>query len=157
VLTGATRCEACGELRARTDATLLTHPDHPISFFGAAWTGGVIAPGDRVAFDARWLAEDVDRGMYFRARHPVGETLTLLGQRRRVGCRCGAGRGYTVARFARRAGTLELETLGLRALRRRSELADIDFIEGCARSWGLFPSAPPRSRERVIDELGLEP
>jgi len=147
-LVGPMQCEACGDVRERRDGTLLTHPHYPVSFFGAAWTGGVIFLGDRIPFDDAWLAHDIDRGLYFRARHPVGARLAILGQQRRYSCRCGAGRVRVVARFDRHAGALELVELSLRVLRSRADLHDIDFIEGHTRQSPHH--AEPLPREHVL-------
>lgn len=151
-LIGQMKCEACGLARERARQTLLTHPDHAVSFFGPAWTGGVVFLGDRIPFDDSWLAADTDRGWYFRARHPVGDPLSILMQRARFGCRCGAGRYHLLARFARRPGAVELVELALRVVRSRADLADVDFIEGQLRR-------PPRApdvrftREELLAKL----
>ncbi len=148
-LIGPTQCEACGDVRERRDWSLFSHPDHPVSFFGPAWTGGLIFLGDRIPFDDGWLADDVDRGWYFRARHPVGDRLRILGQRRPFGCRCGAGRARTVAHFERRPGGLELVELTLRPVHGRADLHDIDFIEGYTRA-PRQPGEEPRTRDFVL-------
>lgn len=148
-LVGPTQCEACGDVRERTDSSLLTHPDHAVSFFGPGWSGGPIFVGDRVPFEDGWLAEDVDRGWYFRARHPVGDRLRVLGRRHSFGCRCGAGRARTVAHFERRPGALELVELTLRVVHTRADLHDIDFIEGHTRQ-PRRPGDEPRTRDVVL-------
>jgi hypothetical protein len=148
-LVGPTQCEACGDVRERRDLSLLTHPDHLVSFFGSAWTGGVIFLGDRIPFEDDWLADDVDRGWYFRVRHPIGDRLRLLGQQHSFGCRCGAGLARTVAHFEHRPGALELVELTLRAVSSRADLQDIDFIEGHTRQ-PRHPGEEPRTREFVL-------
>lgn len=133
---GPTRCEACGDVRERTDFTQLSRPDQP-SFFGPGWPGGAIFLGTRIAFDDSWLEKDVDQGWNLRARHPVGrDRLLLLGQRNHYGCRCGAGPGTFVSHFARRPGELELVELTLRVIDDAKDLADIDFIAGANREGG---------------------
>ena len=147
-LVGPTQCEACGDVRERSHWSMLTHPHDAVSFFGPAWTGGLIFLGDRVPFDDGWLVDDVDRGCCFRARHPVGERLRILGTRHTFGCRCGAGRARTVAHFERRPGALELVELTLRVVRGHADLHDIDFVEGHTREGD--PGQPPRTRELVL-------
>ena len=148
-LVGPTQCEACGDVRERCAHTLLTDTDHPVSFFGPGWTKNVIFLGDRIPFDDGWLADDVDRGRYFRVRHPVGERLRVLGQLHQFGCHCGAGRGRTVAHFERRAGALELVELTMRAVRSRADLHDIDFVEGHSRQ-PFYVGGEPRTRALVL-------
>jgi hypothetical protein len=133
---GPTRCEACGDVRERTDFTQLTRPDAP-SFFGPAWAGGALFLGTRITFDDRWLEDDVDRGLNLRARHPVGrDRILMLNQRNRYGCSCGVGPGTFVLHFARRPGELELVELTMRVIDGAEDLADIDFIAGSNRDRG---------------------
>jgi hypothetical protein len=136
---GEVRCEACGASGPRRELLLLAHPDHPTSFFGPGWTGGTLTAGMRIAGDFAWLAADCDRGYYTRLRHPVPEDrLTVLGARRRVSCRCGAGPGALVLRFAREPGALVLREATLRDVRGAEDLADVDFAE--TAYWTRDPS-----------------
>ncbi|MEJ7600356.1 MAG: hypothetical protein WKG01_20770, partial [Kofleriaceae bacterium] len=107
-LVGPTRCEACGDVRERTESTQLSDDKEP-SLFGAGWTGGALFLGTRVPFDEAWLEEDLDHNWYLRARHPVGrDRLVILGHPRAFGCACGAGRATFVSHYARHPGALEL-------------------------------------------------
>ena len=112
--------------------------------------GGAVFLGGSIPFDAAWLAEDLDRGAYFRARHPVGETLRLLGAPMSWGCRCGAGRARSVAQFEVRPSELVLVELTLRVVTNISDLHDIDFIEGTSRD---SPYGERRTREAVLRSL----
>ena len=130
---GPTRCEACGEVRERSDYTLFTHPSTEPFFVG--WQGKAIYLGTKIPFDDRWLAEDLDRGHLFRARHPVApDRLVVLGHQKRFGCPCGAGPVAFVRTFTRRPGELELTELTLRVVATLDDLADVDFIEGPTRT-----------------------
>ena len=127
---GPTRCEACGDVRERSELILLSHPDFPESFFGPSWSGGVLSPGTHVACDCSWLATDVDRGYLVRLRHPVApEGFRVLGRRSSRGCRCGAGRAAFVLHFAGDLTGLTLSSLSLRVVRNRVDVADVDFAE----------------------------
>lgn len=157
-LAAPARCEACGDVRERSVWTLLTHPQYSPSPLGAAWTGGVLRPGDRLAGDLGWLAEDVDRGGWLRLRHPVSaDRLIVLTSPYRWGCRCGAGPASLVVQFAREPDALRFAGLGLRVVRGRGDLADIDFAEAPALTRGSPPTPYPRwrpaSREEAIAAL----
>lgn len=150
-LIGPMQCDSCGEVRERRARTMLSHPDHH-PFFAPAWTGGTIFLGDRVPFDDTWLADDVDRNWYFRARHPIGDTISLLNKHESLGCRCETGRASVLARFVRHPGELELVELVLRVVRSRADLAEVDFIEGPVR---IYP-AEQLSREQVFARITYE-
>jgi hypothetical protein len=153
-LTGPTRCEACGNAREREHATHLGTAFEGSCFFGPGWQGGPIYLGSRIPFDSAWLADDVDRGYCMRARHPVPDThLTILGVRLHSGCRCGAGRASVVQRYARHDGELELVDLSWRAMRDRSDLVGIDFLERESRRWHDVTERPLRSREDILREV----
>lgn len=158
VLRGPARCEACDDARERQVLALLSHPDLPTSFFGPDWRGGDLRPGDLVPCDTAWLADDLDRGYWLRARHPVPpDSLTLLVRSCHWGCRCGAGPASFVARFARTPAGLRLVQLTLRAVRTHRDLADIDFIEapGLSRDQPPtpWPSWRPSSRDEALAHL----
>lgn len=128
---GPTRCEDCGDVRERSELILLSHPDFSESFFGPGWGGGTLRPGSHVTSDLSWLASDVDRGYVIRLRHPVTrDELRVLGRRLARSCRCGAGKAAFVLHFARDGTGLTLDSLSLRVVRGRADLADVDFAEG---------------------------
>lgn len=149
-----TRCEACGEVRERR---AFSHSDFPVSFFGPGWTGDELRPGDRIPCDLAWLAQDVDRGDFGRLRHPVPrDSLCILGLRHRsfLGCRCGAGWGSFVLRFARDPGGVIFKSMSLRVMRGRADLADVDFVEA---GWDAIKKAASFGfpRELTREELIL--
>lgn len=128
ILVGPTQCEACGDVRERRLSLWWNH-----SFFNTPWRGPLFL-GAKIPFDDAWLADDIDRPSFLRARHPVGEsTLKIVGRGLRFGCRCGAGMARAVACFARRPGELELVEITLRAVNRVDDLHDIDFVESQTR------------------------
>ncbi|MEO8703594.1 MAG: hypothetical protein ABI867_26330 [Kofleriaceae bacterium] len=136
LLVGLVQCEACGLSRERRVDTHLTLPASarpPLSFFGRTWTGGTIYLGDRVPLG---LASDYDADRtalgYTRLRDGDPAGLAILGAEAMHGCRCGAGRGSVVQRFARRGDTLELVELTMRVVTTVQDLADVDFSE---RTW----------------------
>jgi len=132
---GPCRCEACGDVRDRSELTFLSHPDFSGSFFGPGWGGGILRPGSSVECDLSWLDRDIDRGYLIRVRHPIApDGLRVLGRRTSRGCRCGAGRAAFVLQFARNTTGLTLRSLSLRVVQSRADLADVDFAEGPAQS-----------------------
>jgi hypothetical protein len=148
-----TRCEACGEVRERR----AFRSDFPVSFFGPGWTGGELRPGDRIRCDLAWLVEDVDRGDFARLRHPVPrDSLCILGHRTSRGCHCGAGWGSFVLRFACDPGGVVFNSMSLRVVRDRADLADVDFAEVGLRALehaARFRYPRELTREELIREL----
>jgi hypothetical protein len=124
---GPTSCDACGDTRERDLATELG------AFFR---TEGTLFLGARLPF-AEPLDDDRDRDFHLRLRTalPAGR-LAILGARRAMGCRCGAGPARLVARFVRRPAEVELVELSLRVVRRAADLDDLDYAHGLTRAHG---------------------
>lgn len=147
-LEGAVSCDACGRSRNLGARTRLAHGDHP-SFFGAGFAYGGIAVGQRVPFDGDWLADDVDRGYLIRLRHPIPRLMTILTARQPFVCACGAFRPWTIVRFLRHPGELELESMSMRVIDTPADIADVHFIEAQSTRW----SRPAMTRDQIVDEL----
>jgi hypothetical protein len=115
----------------------------------ARFPHGDIALGQRVPFDGDWLADDVDRGYFIRLRHPIPRLMTILTARQPFVCACGAFRPWTIVRFLRHPGALELESMSMRVIDTPADIADVHFIEAQSTRW----SRPAMTREQIVDEL----
>ena len=147
-LEGVVSCDACGRARKMGTRTRFAHGDHP-SFFGPGFAYGHIEIGHRVPFDGGWLADDVDRGYFIRLRHPIPRLMTILTASQPFVCACGAFRPWTIVRFLRHPGELELESMSMRVLDMPADLADVHFIEAQSIRW----TRPAMTREQIVDEL----
>ena len=147
-LRGLVACEPCGHSRPLGTRTRFAHGDHP-SFFGPGFAYGDIALGQRVPFDGDWLADDVDRGYFIRLRHPIPRVMTILTARQPFVCACGAFRPWTIVRFRRRRGALELESMSMRLIETPADIADVHFVEAQSTRW----TRPAMTRDQIMAEL----
>lgn len=126
---GMMRCEACGAEHERRAFTSLTHPDFGEPVVGSGWRGGELLLQTRILGDTSWLEQDTDRGYYLRVRPPQNDgSLTIVDGPASWGCGCGAGRAWVVMRFVVDQNALLLESMSLRTVCGRGDLADADLV-----------------------------
>ena len=128
-LGGAVRCEVCHHARTILDAIRL-HDVGDGTLLGAAPPDGPLVPGARLTSVPVALSTDRHRARFTRLREPAPDGLTLLASGHGRGCRCGAGRASTLARFVREGADLVLDELRWRVVTRVEHLADVDWLEG---------------------------